>query len=142
MLRHQSTIVTLVEYDMPELTPDNQPENELSHLKSKEAYALYLEEVFDQLESERDPAMLDLAANELLLIVIRHEELSPAERLLQMATVSHFTMTILRKFSASDSGAETVHKAEMVHEAYAQLYGQSIVELAKLGASKEQSAAA
>lgn len=104
-----------------------------SALASKDAYAHYMDEAFDELESVPDPGELDLAANELLLLITRHREFTSAERLLQLSYVSHFTMGALRRFSDPNGDPQVVHQADMIHAAYAQVYGLAMLELAKLG---------
>ena len=58
----------LVYYDMAEQSSAGKAARIQSALASKDAYADYMDEAFDELESVPDPGALDLAANELLLL--------------------------------------------------------------------------
>src|SRR5690606_12652139 len=99
---------------MIESASDKKPNRSQLALQSIESYNHYIDEMFDELEAESDPSNLDLAANELLLLITRHREFSPTDRLLQLSFVSHFTMILLRRFSDAEYRPEIVHQAEMI----------------------------
>jgi hypothetical protein len=118
---------------MAERGTEDNPLQQRSAFESKEAYARHAAEVFRQLEDEPDPGVVDVEANELLLLVIAHPELNLVERLREVASISHITMIHLRRLGQPHRSPETVAHAELVHGAYEQVYAHAIVELAKIG---------
>jgi hypothetical protein len=121
---------------MSERNIDNNPSQQSLTAVSKEAYPHYSSEVFRNLDNETDPGIVDVEANELLVLVATHQEFNSSERLREMASVSHLAMMYLRRFTEQGNKPEVVRHAELIHGAYEQVYGQSMVELAKLSGNK------
>ena len=121
---------------MSERNIDNNPSQQSSPYVSKEAYSHHSTEVFRNLDNEPDPGIVDVEANELLVLVATHPEFNPFERLREMTSVSHLAMMYLRRFSEPGNKPEVAKHAELIHGAYEQVYGQSMVELAKLSGNK------
>lgn len=116
---------------MSERRPNDHSGEQLQPFESKEAYTDYVYRIFKDLEAERSPMMVDAEANELLLLVLRHQEFTPTERLRELNFVSHLAMIRLRGFVQPGADPSVVRRAEVIHSAYAQVYSQSMLELAK-----------
>src|SRR5690242_5234070 len=117
---------------MAEALPPPQPEAG-SPMASKEAYSGYKDELLNYIYQLTDPNEVDLQVNELLLLVLSHREFDQVDRLREYASISHLTMWHLRQLMQLDMQPRTLQQAEVLHQSYAQVYTQSMVELAKLG---------
>ena len=116
---------------MSERRPNDHSGEQLQPFESKEAYTAYVDRIFKELETERSPMMVDAEANELLLLVLKHQEFTPTERLRELNFVSHLAMIRLRGFVQPHVDPNLVRRAEIIHSAYAEVYGQTMLELAK-----------
>ena len=116
---------------MSERRPNDHSGEQLQPFESKEAYTAYVDRIFKDLETERSPMIVDAEANELLLLALRHQEFTPTERLRELNLVSHLAMIRLRGFVQPGADPNVVSRAEFIHNAYAQVYGQTMLELAK-----------
>jgi hypothetical protein len=118
---------------MVETDPHGTPEQNFSPLASLLDYELYCDEVFRTLETEQDPEIINIKAQDLLALALRHPELNPNSRLHELAFVSDLTMERLRRFTQRlNAPPDVVKQAEMLHTIYVQVYAQSMIELAKL----------
>jgi hypothetical protein len=120
---------------MSDFAPRHKPEI-LPPTASKEAYSGYKDNLFDEVYKLSDPNDVDLEVNELLLLVLGHPEFSQIDRLREYASISHLTMYHLRQLMQPNIQPQVIQQAEVLHQAYAQVYTQSMVELAKLGEFK------
>lgn len=118
---------------MSELSSERQREHQVLPSQTRDAFAQYADQVFLVLEEESDPDVIDVEINELLSVVLRHSEFSPGERLRELASVSHQTMILLRHQMESAELDGVRQRAGCIHNAYAQILAESLVELAKIG---------
>ena len=118
---------------MAEADPHDNQEQSLAPLESEVDYDLYCDEVFEKLEAEQNPELIDTAAQELLSLALRHHKFGHTERLQQFVFVSQLTMTHLRKLAQHlERRPAIVKQAEIMHTTYAQVYALSMIELSKL----------
>lgn len=105
----------------------------LSPLESEVDYDLYCDQVFEKLEDEQNPIIIDTKAQELLSLALNHRTFDHTERLQEFIFVSQLTMARLRRFAQEiKRQPDLVKQAEIIHMTYAQMYAHSMVELSKL----------
>lgn len=118
---------------MVETNPNDNQELPLSPLESAVDYDLYCDQVFEKLETEQNPVIIDTEAQGLLSLALKHHTFDHTERLQEFVSVSQLTMLRLRKFAQElQHPSDIVKQAEIIHMTYAQVYAHSLVELSKL----------
>jgi hypothetical protein len=100
---------------------------------SKDAYEVYREQKFNKLKKEPNPLLIDVEAAELLLLVVRNPDFTLAERLKEYAVVAQLTMARMYGFVKDPTTELSIAQgAEMIHGAYATVFANAMIELAKL----------
>jgi hypothetical protein len=103
-----------------------------SSSQSRSTYEEYRKQIFNQLEEEQNPLLVDTEAAELLFLVLRNPDFTPSGRLQEFVNVSQLTMSRMCRYAQeSINNPSIVKQAEMIHNTYAQVFAHSIVELTK-----------